>query len=509
MYYGTGFAVADDVVGHEMTHGVTERSSNLLYWGQSGAMNESISDIMGEIVDHQNVTASDGTQPVPWSVGEDIPGFPNGIRNMQNPTLPPGNDPDKMTSGLYVKQICSSTTCYSDEDGVHSNSGVGNHTFYLASQGGTFNGQTITGIDTGDANLTKSAKLWLLTDQTLTSGSDYADEAAVLEQSCAALQSQGVMTAANCAAVHQATLATELRTTPTNNPQPADATATCPAGTTLRTLFDSESGTPAAKFIAGAGWSRDGIPGWGQVAHSAPGAWTNDESATSASSSLTATTPIALPAGQASYLFFQQWRVLDYVTDPLPGDTGFYDGGTVEINGAATANGSWVNGPTDIMSSVSGNPIGGQKAFGGDSRGYLASRLDLSSFAGQSVTPRFTMNTDSSFTIVGWGVDDIQLYTCDKPKVGAGVAKIKGKPVVGNKLKAKTSGWSPAGVTFTYQWLRNGKAIKGATSSKYKLKNKDKGKRISVVVTGSAPNFHSTSVTSKQTKKVKPRRHHH
>ena len=55
------------------------------------------------------------------------------------------------------------------------------------------------------------------------------------------------MTAANCTAVHQATLATELRNTPVNNPQPADATATCPAGTTLRTLFDSESGTPATQ----------------------------------------------------------------------------------------------------------------------------------------------------------------------------------------------------------------------------------------------------------------------
>ena len=50
-----GYAAADDVVGHEMTHGVTERNSGLIYWGQSGAMNESISDIMGEIIDHRNV----------------------------------------------------------------------------------------------------------------------------------------------------------------------------------------------------------------------------------------------------------------------------------------------------------------------------------------------------------------------------------------------------------------------------------------------------------------------
>src|SRR4029079_19348039 len=154
MYYGTGFAVADDVVGHEMTHAVTERTSNLIYWGQSGAMNESISDIMGEIVDHQNVTPSDSTQPTPWSLGEDIPGFPNGIRNVQNP--PAFNDPDRTGSALYVKESCvSSVNCYNDEDGVHSNSGVGNKTFFLASQGGSFNGQSITGIDAGAANLAK------------------------------------------------------------------------------------------------------------------------------------------------------------------------------------------------------------------------------------------------------------------------------------------------------------------------------------------------------------------
>jgi hypothetical protein len=227
---------------------------------------------------------------------------------MQGPAL--FNDPDKTSSAFYVKEVCNA--CYPDEDGVHSNSGVGNHTFYLASQGGTFNGQTITGIDTGDATLTKSAKLWLLTDQTLTSGSDYADEAAVLEQACAALQTAAVMTAADCAAVHQATLATELRNTPVKNPQPADAAVTCPAGSTVRTLFDSETGTPATKFIAGPLWSRNGTPQNGQVAHSGPDAWSNAESVTVGQSSLTAAAPISLPAGQAAYLFFQQWRVLDY-----------------------------------------------------------------------------------------------------------------------------------------------------------------------------------------------------
>ncbi|MGB8651450.1 MAG: hypothetical protein WCD35_12400, partial [Mycobacteriales bacterium] len=50
MVYGDGFASALDVVGHEMTHGVTERTSNLFSYYQSGAINESISDVMGELI---------------------------------------------------------------------------------------------------------------------------------------------------------------------------------------------------------------------------------------------------------------------------------------------------------------------------------------------------------------------------------------------------------------------------------------------------------------------------
>ena len=62
--------------------------------------------------------------------------------------------------------------------------------------------------------------------------------------------------------------------------------------------------------------------------------------------------------------------------------------------------------------------------------------------------------------------------------------------MVGKKLTAKPGSWTPADVTFTYQWLRNGEPIAGATGSKYKLKNKDKGKKISVTVTGAEVRLH-------------------
>ena len=54
MVFGDGFSAADDVVAHELTHAVTETSANLFYYMQSGALNESFSDIFGEAVDLSN-----------------------------------------------------------------------------------------------------------------------------------------------------------------------------------------------------------------------------------------------------------------------------------------------------------------------------------------------------------------------------------------------------------------------------------------------------------------------
>ncbi|MBN9613649.1 MAG: carboxypeptidase regulatory-like domain-containing protein, partial [Actinobacteria bacterium] len=75
------------------------------------------------------------------------------------------------------------------------------------------------------------------------------------------------------------------------------------------------------------------------------------------------------------------------------------------------------------------------------------------------------------------------------PKIG-GVAK-KGKT-----LTARVGSWKPGPVTLKYRWLRNGKAIAGATKAKYKLTAKDRGKRISVRVTASKAGYATTAKTS-------------
>ncbi|MCX7570658.1 M4 family metallopeptidase [Tumebacillus sp. DT12] len=103
-----------DVVGHEITHAVTERTADLVYSYQSGALNESWSDVFGNLIENK----SDNT----WLVGEDIytPGTSgDALRSMSNP--PAMGDPGHMDQ--YVNTS-------SDNGGVHTNSGIPNKAFY-------------------------------------------------------------------------------------------------------------------------------------------------------------------------------------------------------------------------------------------------------------------------------------------------------------------------------------------------------------------------------------------
>ena len=104
MVYGDGYTVKD-VVAHEMTHAVTEHAANLEYRWQSGALNESYSDIFAAMVDRDD-----------WMIGEDLPGGP--IRNMADPTQ--FNDPGHVND---FRAVCS------DNEGVHTNSGIHNKGF--------------------------------------------------------------------------------------------------------------------------------------------------------------------------------------------------------------------------------------------------------------------------------------------------------------------------------------------------------------------------------------------
>lgn len=158
MFFGDGYVV-DDVAAHELTHGVTDSESQLIYLGQSGAINESLSDIWGEFVDLTNGKGND-TAAVRWLCGEDLPD--GAIRSMKDPTK--FGDPDRVNSPLYE------STSY-DNYGVHENSGIINKLCYLLTDGDTFNGQTVTGF-----GIDRVAKLFYeLQTALLYPGSDFND----------------------------------------------------------------------------------------------------------------------------------------------------------------------------------------------------------------------------------------------------------------------------------------------------------------------------------------------
>ena len=139
------FAGALDIVAHELTHGVTRYTSNLIYRDESGALNEAFSDIMGTGAEFFHQTPGAGTMQADYLLGEDIVRgtsvFPlNGNRSLQNPAA--YGDPDHY-SIRYTGTL--------DNGGVHINSGIPNHAFYLAIEGGTHRlGGRVTGV--GAAN---------------------------------------------------------------------------------------------------------------------------------------------------------------------------------------------------------------------------------------------------------------------------------------------------------------------------------------------------------------------
>ncbi len=115
--------VAVDIAGHEMSHGVTSRTSNLIYSGESGSLNEATSDIFGTMVEYYANNAND---PADYVLGEEL--FPNNanlsqaIRYMFKPTL------DNYSQDCYDP---ATTPTFE----VHGGSGIANSFFYLLAEG--------------------------------------------------------------------------------------------------------------------------------------------------------------------------------------------------------------------------------------------------------------------------------------------------------------------------------------------------------------------------------------
>ncbi|RJQ67284.1 M4 family peptidase [Pseudonocardiaceae bacterium YIM PH 21723] len=194
MYFGEGVST-DDVTGHELTHGVTGKISKLVYSNESGAINESLSDIFGEFMDLTN-GSSDDTAANRWAIGE---GSSLGvIRSMSNPE-------SKKHPGTY-----KGTNWYAgtgDNGGVHTNSGVGNKLAFLTVDGGTYNSQTVKGL-----GLDKGIQLWWKVQNLLTASSNYADLGRAINSGCTSLATAGTagFTTADCTEVGKAVKAVKI-----------------------------------------------------------------------------------------------------------------------------------------------------------------------------------------------------------------------------------------------------------------------------------------------------------
>lgn len=416
MVYGDayGFALADDVVAHELTHGVTDYESRLFYYYQSGAINESLSDVWGELVDQTNGAGTD-TPAVKWQIGEDVTGL-GALRSMSNPTL--YSDPDRIGSTLY-----NCDTNEQDSGGVHSNSGVNNKAAYLMTDGGTFNGYTVTGL-----GITKVARIYYEAQTNLLlSASDYNDLYNALQQACTNLIGTSGITSADCLEVTDAVNAVQMNQQPASCP--ANEAVLCPTGQSPSNIFfDTLETTTSGNWVSGAisgsnGWyypqNPNAIAGF-DATYATSGQYNfwGYNRPTTANYYISMVSNRSLPAGSTSYMHFNHAHGFEDGT-PSGGDNGiYYDGGIVEysINSGSTWNDASSlflnNGYNGTISNLYGNPLGGRSAFVGESNGYYSSRLNLTSLAGQNVRFRFRIGTDSTVDDYGWFIDDFRIYTC-------------------------------------------------------------------------------------------------
>jgi Zn-dependent metalloprotease len=182
MTYGDGdgaifidFTRDPDVIGHELAHGVTQHTAGLNYFSQSGALNESMSDVFGTVVQQ----AIDGTTAdnADWLIGNSIMGpelFGEALRSMKAPGTAYDNylmgkdpQPDHMHQFYYGAD---------DYQGVHINSGIPNKVFYLVA--------TDIGTD-------KAAVIWYATLQKLWPSALFEDFAFMVAESARLLTKNG------------------------------------------------------------------------------------------------------------------------------------------------------------------------------------------------------------------------------------------------------------------------------------------------------------------------------
>lgn len=161
-----GFTKGLDVVGHELTHGVVSNTSNLDYQDEPGALNEHFADAIGETIQQwqfrHDVNQSD------WRMGENImgPGVSAKCLRTFKAEKAYENDP-LLGTDPQPKHLKDKYTGYDDNGGVHINSGIPNHAFYLVA------------LEIGGNTWEKTGKIWYQTLKNLNSRSQFQEAASM------------------------------------------------------------------------------------------------------------------------------------------------------------------------------------------------------------------------------------------------------------------------------------------------------------------------------------------
>lgn len=363
MTYGDGGStlkalVSIDVAGHEMSHGVTSATAGLDYSGDAGGLNEATSDVMGTMVEFSAGNAND---PGDYYIGEKIMQDGTYLRRMDNPSA----------DGASVN--CWSTSTKNLDP--HYSSGVGNHLFYLLAEGTgtkTIGGRTHTGTTCNSTTLTgigrsTAAAIWYRALTTYwTSTTTYPQAANGMVKAAKDLYGA---TSSQCTATVAAWKGVNAAPTET-------CTTGGGGGSGALTNGGFESGATGWTATSGViTSSTSGVPHAGSWY-----AWLDGYGSTHTD---TLSQTFTVPAGTPSLRFY------NYITTDEVGST-VYDRLTVQV----------VSGGTTSTLATYSNVNAGS--------GYVLRTLSLASYAGKSVTLKFTGTEDSS-AATNFLIDDVSV----------------------------------------------------------------------------------------------------
>ncbi|GAB3231723.1 hypothetical protein GCM10027346_18400 [Hymenobacter seoulensis] len=319
MTYGDGASTfkplaSMDVCGHEIGHAVCEKTANLTYQNESGAMNEGFSDIWGACVEARAVSTFGLTGKSTFLIGEEVMKAGGALRSMSNPNQ--YGQPDTY-KGTYWKPTTTSPTQANDYGGVHTNSGVLNFWFYLLSQGGSGTNDIGSAYSVAGVGIDAASKIAYRTESVyLTASSTFANARTAAISAATDLYGAG---SAQVTAVTNAWYAVGVG---------AAAGGTTPPPTTV-TYCASKGTTTTYEWI-------DYVK-LGTIARtSAADAGYYNGTATSTSVAAGSSQTISFSAGFASTAYTEYWKVyIDYNQD---GD--FIDSGELVVSGSSASTGT-------------------------------------------------------------------------------------------------------------------------------------------------------------------------